>query len=82
MNKALYTLLAAVIGFYLLLFAYLLMRACVGTIRAWWPAQPRAGKISRTATAARNLAWTRAVWRAPLAPEIKRSEQHRTAIAA
>ena len=72
MSKAEYTLLAAVIGFYALLFAYLLMRACASIVRACWPASVKVQKVSERV--ARNKAWTRAVWRGTLTPEIKRSK--------
>ncbi len=72
MSKAEYTLLAAVIGFYALLFAYLFMRACMAFVRACWPASTKIKKD--TLHVARNRAWTHAVWRAPLTPELKRSK--------
>lgn len=76
MSKAEYTLLAAVIGFYALLFAYLLMRACVAIVRACWPPAVKVQKV--TERVARNRAWTRAVWRGTLTPEIKRSKPEAT----
>jgi hypothetical protein len=70
MSKAEYTLLAVVIGFYALLFAYLLTRACAATLRAVWPAKVKT--VSTTLRARNsNKAWTRAVWRGALAPETK-----------
>jgi hypothetical protein len=77
MSKAEYTLLASVIGFYILLFAYLLMRVCAASVRAFWPsAPPQIRKASRPV--ARNRAWTRAVWRERLAPDMERSERAAT----
>jgi hypothetical protein len=82
MSKAQYTLLAAVIGFYTLLFTYLIARALVGMLRAWRPAKPKLERAaSRSNVTARNRAWTRAVWRAPLAPEMERRKQSATMIA-
>ncbi|HEX8141371.1 MAG TPA: hypothetical protein VF553_02175 [Pyrinomonadaceae bacterium] len=75
MSKAEYTLLAAIIGFYSLLFAYLLTRALAGVLRARWPAAPRLKRVSRRHVATRNRAWTRAVWRGHLAPEMERGKQ-------
>ena len=76
MSKAEYTLLAAVIGFYALLFVYLFMRACVAFVRACWPAST---KIKKDALrVARHRAWTHAVWRAPLTPDVKRSKPQAT----
>ena len=72
MSKAEYTLLAAVIGFYALLFAYLLMRACASIVRARWPASTKIKKD--TPRVPRNRAWTHAVWRAPLTHDVKRSK--------
>lgn len=72
MSKAEYTLLAVVIGFYALLFAYLLTRACAETLKALWPAAKRVEKVSQTLRARNNRsskAWTRAVWRGALTPE-------------
>jgi hypothetical protein len=74
MSKAEYTLLAAVIGFYALLFAYLFTRACTAVFRACWPtASVKVRKDTRRV--ARNRAWTHAVWRAPLAPEMERGSK-------
>jgi hypothetical protein len=82
MSKAEYTLLAAVIGFYTLLFAYLVTRALVEMIRAWRPTPPKIKSVPRRqVAAARDRAWTRAVWRAPLASEIEQREQAATSIA-
>ncbi|HEV2912234.1 MAG TPA: hypothetical protein VGX92_02860 [Pyrinomonadaceae bacterium] len=78
MSKAEYTLLAAVIGFYMMLFAYLFMRACAAALRAFWPASPQLKKASRPV--ARNRAWTRAVWRERLAPEMERRKQQAATI--
>jgi hypothetical protein len=75
MSKAEYTLLAAVVGFYILLFAYLLTRALAGLIRAWLPATPKIKKVSRVV--ARNRAWTHAVWRASVTPELERGKPSR-----
>lgn len=72
MSKAEYTLLAAVIGFYALLFLYLLTRACAALFRACWPAAVKVRK-DRLRVARNSRAWTRAVWREPFAPEMKRS---------
>jgi hypothetical protein len=72
MSKAEYTLLAVVIGFYALLFAYLLTRACVESLRALWPAAAKVKTVSTTSRARNSSkAWTRAVWRGALAPETK-----------
>ncbi|HYY57141.1 MAG TPA: hypothetical protein VE842_07380 [Pyrinomonadaceae bacterium] len=80
MSKAEYTLLASVIGFYVLLFAYLLIRFCAASVRAFWPsASPQTSKASRPV--ARNRAWTRAVWRERLAPEMERGKQQAATIA-
>ncbi len=81
MSKAEYTLLAAVIAFYTLLFAYLITRALTGMIRAYWPNRPQLKSVSRHRLAAHNRAWTRAVWRAPLAPEMERRERAGVGIA-
>ncbi|HEX8138988.1 MAG TPA: hypothetical protein VF544_15575 [Pyrinomonadaceae bacterium] len=86
MSKAEYTLLATVIGFYILLFAYLVTRALVEMIRAWRPTPPKIKMVSRReASTARDRAWTRAVWRAPLAPvvapEMERRDRAATSIA-
>lgn len=72
MSKTEYTLLAAVIGFYALLFAYLLMRACASIIRARWPTSTKIKK--GTLRVSRNRGWTRAVWRAPLTPDVNSSK--------
>ena len=73
MSKAEYTLLATVIGFYALLFVYLLMRACMAFVRACRPASTKIRKDALRV--ARNRAWTHAVWRAaPLTPDVKRSK--------
>ena len=76
MSKAEYTLLAAVIGFYALLFVYLFMRACTAFVRACWPPSVKIKKETRSA--ARYRAWTHAVCRAPLAPDVKPSKQAAT----
>ncbi|HEY6189163.1 MAG TPA: hypothetical protein VIW80_16035 [Pyrinomonadaceae bacterium] len=78
MSKAEYTLLVSIIGFYALLFAYLIKRALTGMIRTWWPVAPKSNRVSRPRTVARNRAWTRAVWREHLAPEMERSKQSAT----
>jgi hypothetical protein len=78
MSKAEYTLLVSIIGFYTLLFAYLLMRALTGMIRARRPVAPRIKRVSPLSERARNRAWTRAVWREHLAPEMERSKQSAT----
>ena len=76
MSKAEYTLLAVVIGFYALLFAYLLMRACAATLRALWPTSPKVKKVSPALRARdSSKAWTRAVWRGRLAAETKSGER-------
>jgi hypothetical protein len=74
MSKAEYTLLAVVIGFYALLFTYLLTRACAASLRALWPTTPKVKKVSQTLMARNSRsskAWTRAVWRGALTPETK-----------
>lgn len=72
MSKAEYTLLAAVIGFYALLFVYLFTRACMAIVRACWPAST---KIKKDALrVARRRAWTHAVWRAPLTHDVEQSK--------
>ncbi|HEX8773681.1 MAG TPA: hypothetical protein VF735_08715 [Pyrinomonadaceae bacterium] len=78
MSKAEYTLLVSIIGFYGLLFAYLVTRALTGIFRARWPVAPKSTSVSRPHAAARNRAWTRAVWREHLAPEMERSKQSAT----
>ena len=78
MSKAEYTLLAIVIGFYALLFAYLLMRACAENLRALWPAAKRVEKVSQTVRARNsrsNKAWTRAVWRGALTTETQQGKR-------
>lgn len=80
MSKAEYTLLAVVIGFYALLFAYLLTRACAASLRALWPAAAKVKKVSTTlrARSSSSNAWTRAVWRGSLAPEAKQRKRAAT----
>jgi|GEM_PF-2689438 len=78
MSKAEYTLLAVVIGFYALLFAYLLTRACAATVQALWPAAKKVTQVSPTLRARNsrsNKAWTRAVWRGALTPDTKQSKR-------
>jgi hypothetical protein len=75
MSKAEYTLLAVVIGFYALLFAYLLTRACAATVRALWPAAKKVEKVSPTLRARSSKAWTRAVWRGALTTDTKQGKR-------
>jgi hypothetical protein len=76
MSKTEYTLLAIIIGFYTLLFAYLLTRALAGVIHALRPVAPKIeGASRRPAATARNRAWTRAVWREHLAPDMERRKK-------
>lgn len=78
MNKAEYTLLAVVIGFYALLFAYLLTRACAASLQALWPAASKVKKVSQTLAtrnSRRSRAWTRAVWRGALTTETKQDKR-------
>jgi hypothetical protein len=72
MSKVQYILLAAIIGFYSLLFVMLLMRAFAGIWQASRPqVTPKIEKISQAVRDARSRAWTRAVWRGPLAQEAR-----------
>jgi hypothetical protein len=78
MSKAEYTLLAVVIGFYALLFAYLLTRACAATLRALWPAARKVATVSptlRERNSRTSKAWTRAVWRGALATETEQGKR-------
>lgn len=68
MSKVQYILLAAIIGFYGLLFITLLLRAVTGMWQATQPAvAPKIEKLSRAVIEARSRAWTRQVWRGTLA---------------
>jgi hypothetical protein len=74
MSKAQYILLAAIIGFYSALFVSLLVRGFIGLRQSQRPRvvnKPQLEKISRVVQKARNRAWTRAVWRGPLAHEAR-----------
>jgi hypothetical protein len=75
MSKAQYALLVGFVGFYALIFALLLVRACAGCVRARRPGLPKLEKVSKSLTIAHNRAWTRAVWRGKLAQEAHRMEQ-------
>ena len=78
MNKTLYTLLIGLIGFYALLFASLLLRACAGYLQARRPEPTKPEKVSEiaaTRTYNNSRAWTSAVWRGKLAQEVQRIEQ-------
>jgi hypothetical protein len=76
MSKAQYALLVGFVGFYALLFAFLLVRACAGCFRAKRPGLPKLEKVSKTLATAHSRAWTRAVWRGKLAlKEAHRMEQ-------
>jgi len=75
MSKAQYTLLVGFIGFYALLFASLLVRACAGYFRRRLGAK-KLEKVSDTlAMAHHGRAWTCAVWRGKLIQEVQRMEQ-------
>jgi hypothetical protein len=76
MSKAQYALVVGFVGFYALLFAFLLLRACIGCFRARRPKLPRLEKVSSTLARAHNRAWTRAVGRGKIAlKEAHRMEQ-------
>jgi hypothetical protein len=76
MSKAQYALLAGFVGFYALIFFFLLIRACAGWFRARRPGLPKLEKVSSTLATAHSRAWTRAVWHGKkLAQEAHRMEQ-------
>jgi hypothetical protein len=76
MSKAQYALLVGFVGFYALIFALLLVRACAGFFRAKRTALPKLEKVSSTLATAHNRAWTRAVWHGrKLAQDASRMEQ-------
>jgi hypothetical protein len=64
MSKAQYLLLAGFIGFYGLLFTYLLLRALVEIIHARFERVRPAAEIKRRSTSRDpRRAWTAALWR-------------------
>ncbi|HEX8174018.1 MAG TPA: hypothetical protein VF543_02745 [Pyrinomonadaceae bacterium] len=64
MSKAQYLLLACFIGFYGLLFTYLLVRALAGIIHARFARVRPAAEIKRSSASAHTRrAWTAALWR-------------------
>jgi hypothetical protein len=64
MSKAQYLLIAGFIGFYGLLFTYLLLRALVAVIHARFERARPVAEIKRPYTGARaGRAWTAALWR-------------------
>jgi hypothetical protein len=76
MSKAQYTLLVGFIGFYALLFASLLVRACAGYFRKRRLGAQKLAKVSDAfARAQPERAWTRSVWRGKLIQEVQRMEQ-------
>jgi hypothetical protein len=75
MSKAQYVLLVGFVGFYVLLFASLLVRACAGCFRARrQPGLPKPEKVSNTLAMTSSRSWTRAVWRGKPATETERME--------
>jgi hypothetical protein len=66
MSKVQYILLAAIIGFYAMLFALLIARGLIGLFRSTNEMVPRLGTIKERVLGARGRAWTRAVWRGSL----------------
>lgn len=80
MSIARYLLLVAFLSFNALLFAMLMTRAIVGVFRARSTALPKIKPVSnRSAAAARNQAWTRAVRREKLVKETERRDTTTTA---
>ncbi|HKS26771.1 MAG TPA: hypothetical protein VJS44_03080 [Pyrinomonadaceae bacterium] len=63
MSKAQYLLIAGFIGFYGLLFTYLVVRALAGNIHARFARVRPAAVVKRPSAGSARRAWTAALWR-------------------